>query len=75
MLGKSGLHIRIQQEKSYQNNELFFLRSEKVLKMQGSVIDGSFGQTNIFGCKTDKEPQFQASPPCFILNFIESLRM
>ena len=38
MLGKNGLYIRIQQEKSYQNDELFFLGFEKVLKMQASVI-------------------------------------
>ena len=36
--GKSGLHIRIQQEKGYQNDELFFLGFEKALKMQVSVI-------------------------------------
>ena len=38
MLGKNGFHIRIQQEKSYQNDELFFLGFEKVLKLQGSVV-------------------------------------
>ena len=38
MLGKNGLHIRIQQEETYQNVELFFLLFEKVLKMQASVI-------------------------------------
>ena len=38
VLGKIGLHIRIQQEKSYQKDEIFFLGSEKVLKMQASVI-------------------------------------
>ena len=38
-MGKNGLHIRIQQEKSYQNDELLFLGFEKVLKMQASVID------------------------------------
>ena len=37
MLGKSGLHICIQQEKRYQNDELLFLGFEKVLKMQASV--------------------------------------
>ena len=41
MLGEIGLHIRIQQEKSYQNDELVFLGFEKVLKMQVSVIDQS----------------------------------
>ena len=42
MLGKNGSHIRIQQEKSSQNDEFFFLRFEKVLKMQASVIsDGN----------------------------------
>ena len=39
VLGKNGLHIRIQQEKSYQYNELFFLGFEKVLKMQASEIN------------------------------------
>jgi len=38
VLGKNGLHIRIQQEKSYQKDELFFLGFEKVIKMQVSVI-------------------------------------
>ena len=38
MLGKNGVHIRIQQEKSYHNVKLFYLGFEKVLKMQGSVI-------------------------------------
>ena len=38
MLGKNGLHIRIQQEKSYQNDKLFYLGFEKVLKMKASVI-------------------------------------
>ena len=38
MLGKNGLHIRIQQVKSYQNDELYFLGVEKVLKMQASVM-------------------------------------
>ena len=36
-LGKNGLHIRIQQEKNYQNDELFFLGFKKVLKMQAHV--------------------------------------
>ena len=40
MLGKNGLHIRAQQEKSYQNYKHFYLGFEKVLKMQASVIDG-----------------------------------
>ena len=39
MLGKKGLNIRIQQEKCYQNEELFLLGFEKVIKMQSSVID------------------------------------
>jgi len=38
VLGKNGLHIRIQQEKSSQNDKLFYLGFEKVLKMQASVI-------------------------------------
>ena len=39
MLGKNGLYVRIQQEKSYQNDELFLLGVEKVLKMQASVVN------------------------------------
>ena len=39
MLGKKDLHMRIQLEKSYQNDELFFLGFQKVLKMQASVIE------------------------------------
>ena len=40
MPGKNGLDIRNQQEKSYQNEELFFLGFEKVRSMQASeVID------------------------------------
>ena len=38
MMGKTNLHIRIQQEKSYQNDELFSLGLEKVFKMQTSAI-------------------------------------
>ena len=38
VLGKAGLHIRNQQEKSYQNDELFFLEYEKVLRMQTRVF-------------------------------------
>ena len=38
MEGKNCLDIRNQQEKSYQNDELFFLGFEKVQKMQASVI-------------------------------------
>ena len=38
VMGRNGLHICIQQEKSYQNGELFFLGFEKALKMQASVI-------------------------------------
>ena len=37
-LGKNDLNIRIQQEKSYHNDEIFFFGFEKVLKMQVSVI-------------------------------------
>ena len=37
--GKSSFKNRIQQEKSYQSDELFFLGFEKVLKMQASVMD------------------------------------
>ena len=45
MPGKIGLHIRIQQEKSYQNDEFFFLGFEKVLKMQASVMSsGAWSQ-------------------------------
>ena len=39
MLGKICFHIRIQQEKSYQNDELFFLGFEKVSKMQAGIIE------------------------------------
>ena len=38
MQGKNSLDIRNQQEKNYQNDELFFLGFEKVKKMQASVI-------------------------------------
>ena len=38
VLGKKGLHKRIQQAKSYQINGLFFLGFEKVLNLQASVI-------------------------------------
>ena len=38
MLGKNGLHIRIQPEKCYQDDKLFYLGFENVLKMQASVI-------------------------------------
>ena len=45
MLRKNDLHIRITQEKSYQNDEVFFLGFEKVLKMQPSVIELTFMQS------------------------------
>ena len=38
VLRKNSLHIRIQQEKGYQNDEIFFYGFEKVLKMQASVF-------------------------------------
>ena len=38
MQGKNGLNIHIQQEKTYQNDALFILGFEKVLKMKSSVI-------------------------------------
>ena len=38
MQGKNGLDIRNQQEKCYQNEELFFLGFETVNKMQAGVI-------------------------------------
>ena len=38
MPGKFGLNIRIRQEKIYQNNVLFFVGFEKVLKIQVGVI-------------------------------------
>ena len=38
VLGEIGLNVRIQQEKLCQNDELFFLGSEKVLKIQAIVI-------------------------------------
>ena len=39
---KNDLQIRIQQEKSYEKDGLFFLEFEKVLKMQASVIDQNY---------------------------------
>ena len=39
VLGKNSSHIRIPQEKSYQNGKLYFLGFEKVLKMQASDIN------------------------------------
>ena len=41
VLGKNGLYIRIQQEKSNEIDELFFMGFEKVLKMQASIIYGN----------------------------------
>ena len=38
VLGKKGLSIRIQQEKNYQNDELFFLGFEKVWKKCRPVL-------------------------------------
>ena len=38
MVGKNGLHIRNQKEKTYKKDELFFLEFEIVLKMQASAI-------------------------------------
>ena len=38
MWRKNGLSIRLQQEKSYQKDELFLLGFEEVLKTQASVI-------------------------------------
>ena len=38
MLGKIGLNIRIEQEKRYQNNRIFFLGFETVSEMRASVI-------------------------------------
>ena len=38
MLGKNGLHIRIQQEKGYQSDEIYFLGFQKNLKIQASAI-------------------------------------
>ena len=47
MLGKSGLRIRIQQDKGYRNDQFFLLGFEKVLKMQASVrINGNRQQSN-----------------------------
>ena len=43
MLGKNDLHIRIQQEKSYQIDEFFCLGFEKVLEMRASVIQSKEG--------------------------------
>ena len=39
MPGKNGLLIQIQQEKSYHNDELFYLGFENVLKMHASVME------------------------------------
>ena len=39
MLGKNGLHIHNQQEKNYQNDELFVSGYKKVFKMQAIVIN------------------------------------
>ena len=60
MLGKNGLHIRIQQEKSYQNDKLFYLGFEKVLKMQASVSADSHNCNRFFMCEGS--------------NFIQSLK-
>ena len=48
MQGKNGSDIRNQQEKSYQNDKVFFLRFEIVLKMRASVIN-TFDSKTIFG--------------------------
>ena len=50
MLRKNGLHIRIQQEKIYQNDELFSLGFEKVLRMQASVIESQQYEMSFFYC-------------------------
>ena len=42
VLGKNGLYDWIQEKKSCQNDELFFMGIEKVLKMQASVISKCF---------------------------------
>ena len=39
MIGKKNFDVRVQQEKSYQNSQLTFLRLEKRLKKQSSVIN------------------------------------
>ena len=56
MLGKNGFHIRIQHEKSYQNDEVFFLGFEKVLKVQASAINNFdfFSRSGIFCMLIDK---------------------
>ena len=46
MQGKNGLDSRNQQDKSYQNDELFLFGFEKALKMQASVI---FSGTDVVG--------------------------
>ena len=48
MQGKNGLDIHNQQEKGYQNVELFFLRFEKVLKIQASVSKRIIGSETKF---------------------------
>ena len=47
MQGKNGIDIRNQQEKSYQNDELFVLGFEKVLKNAGQCYKAS----NLLGRK------------------------
>ena len=42
VLGKSGLNIRINQEKNYQNDELFFFAFVEVLKMQARIMVSYF---------------------------------
>ena len=49
MLRKNGLHFRIQQEKSFQNDKFFYLGFEKVLKMQASVIYESEEEAELLG--------------------------
>ena len=55
MLRKNSLYIRIQQGKSYQNDELFFVRFEKVFKMQAGVNIDKLKMKPIIPDETDEE--------------------
>ena len=61
VLGKNGLHIRIQQEKSYQNDKLFYLGFEKVIKIAGQcyLVDT---RSHLYACTKGSQ---------WLLNFAE----
>ena len=68
MIGKNVLHIRIQQKKNYQNDELFLLGFENVLKMQVSVINKLMKNSKQIlktfwdeGCSSEKKKFFGIS--------------